>query len=506
MNHIILIEYSIIFIIIFVRLIYKELNLLQQSHYKTFYFKNFITSYYFKNLTIPILFPTFIFFKSNYLIKIGIGIILLLTILKKEHFIIPLKITKRMSRIIIIFQALFFIPHLLFKQIVYLYLMLLFIPFLLSLSLILLFPVECLVNSYYKKKAIKKIKKVNPFIICITGSFGKTSVKNILYQFYQDKYQCIMTPKSYNTLGGVCKTILNDLTPLTELFIVEAGATKPHDIEKIVSLLHPDIGIITSIGYQHMTTFKTIDTVLKTKWELAQGIKSDGYLIINEENRYLQGQVAYNVKETIGVGGPNSNIIYEENEKGMRITNKKSKKSIDINTLLLGKHNLLNISLSYAATTVLNKKGFKLSKHEIIEKCSRLNAVEHRLEKKKINEYITLLDDSFNSNQEGFKNALEVLKKEKTKKILITPGLVDCSTYLQSIYSELVEEFIGIDEIYIIEHKESRILIRLLKEKNIPFNVVHSFDEAYQKLIKSNELTTILIENDLPDHYLRRTN
>ena len=76
----------------------------------------------------------------------------------------------------------------------------------------------------------------------------------------------LATPKSYNTRAGITKTIINDLKYLTQIFIVEAGARRKGDIEEITKMVRPNVGVITSVGYQHLETFKSIDNVISCNW------------------------------------------------------------------------------------------------------------------------------------------------------------------------------------------------------------------------------------------------
>ena len=139
-------------------------------------------------------------------------------------------------------------------------------PFIVLFCSYIVLPFEKLISLYYKRLTIKKLKKINPYVVCVTGSFGKTSVKRMLEGIYKNKYFVYATPKSYNTPMGISKAVLNDMNGLCELFICEAGATKCGDIKEIVKFVNPNVGVITSVGYQHMASFKTIDNVLKTKW------------------------------------------------------------------------------------------------------------------------------------------------------------------------------------------------------------------------------------------------
>ena len=130
-------------------------------------------------------------------------------------------------------------------------------------------PLLTLLNQRYIKEAKEIINaNKNLKIIGITGSYGKTSTKNIVTALLEEKYITVMTPKSYNTTLGVVKTIREQIKPYTEVFVCEMGASRLKDIEDICKVVKPDISVITSIGPQHLTTFKSMDNIIKGKYEI----------------------------------------------------------------------------------------------------------------------------------------------------------------------------------------------------------------------------------------------
>src|SRR5690606_33871908 len=118
-------------------------------------------------------------------------------------------------------------------------------------------------------KAQKKIETMeNLHVIGITGSFGKTSTKFITGTILKEKYRVLNTPESYNTPMGLSTIINNELSDKHQVFIAEMGARNIGDIRELVELTKPKIGVITSIGPTHLETFKNLDNIMKTKYEL----------------------------------------------------------------------------------------------------------------------------------------------------------------------------------------------------------------------------------------------
>lgn len=376
------------------------------------------------------------------------------------------------------------------------------------LACLIVFPIEELIKLHYKNKAKNKIKnKTNLKIIGITGSYGKTSVKNILFTILSEKYNVEKTPNSFNTEMGICKTINEGLNENADFLILEMGADKLHDIKKLCKIACPTYSILTGINNQHLKTFKTIDNIIKTKYELIENTKDDGICVFNAEseevkklfdkttnkNKYLvflekenENIYAKNIKTT--TNGTTFEMIIENNAP------------IVVNTKLLGKHNVQNILL---ASFLCYKLGLNLK--EINNGISKITPTLHRLELIKNND-LNIIDDSFNSNKDGAKCALEVFKEFPNSRIVITPGLVELGEAQQEENIILGEELSNVADYVIIVNKINReSLIKGLEKGNFNKDKIFVCDDFQQANLKLNSLTkpndSILFLNDLPDNY-----
>ena len=137
------------------------------------------------------------------------------------------------------------------------------------ISLFALKPLEKMIANHYINDAKKILSSVCGIkVIGITGSFGKTSTKYILSRILSEKYNVLHTPESFNTPMGVVRTIREKMRADTEVFVCEMGAKNVGDIKEICDIVHPDFALITSVGAQHLETFKTLDNVYKTASEV----------------------------------------------------------------------------------------------------------------------------------------------------------------------------------------------------------------------------------------------
>lgn len=474
---------------------YDVLLIAQQNHYHFNYLIKYYKKYLIKLDLLVYLIYIFKVLKISNLISniltIFLIILVVIIIVNKisQKKVIPLKLTFRIKRNIVMIFIISLITILLLGTNFYI----LLAPLITLISFIILEPIERIINYKYIKKAKKKIKNIKPLIIGITGSAGKTSVKNFLYEIIKEEKITFASPKSYNTLMGLCKFINNEVTFGTEVLILEYGASKKGDISRLVKFIKPDIGILTNVLPQHIESFKSIENIKKEKEKLlkASRVSIYNYDILKIDD--LDNLV-------IRVGSKNADLIVSDTvTSGFGSTFKIN--GINYKTELLGKCNLQNILLAIACSLYL-----EIDIKNIIKSVSSLKQVENRLEIKKVNnsKEVIIINDSFNSNIEGFKNALEVLSLfNKEKKVIITPGIVEAGKEENRLNTEVAVEIVKYNvDIYLIETNASKIIESVLSKNNIKFINFRSFKDAYQKALDEG-FDVILIENDVGDIYLK---
>lgn len=377
-----------------------------------------------------------------------------------------------------------------------------------AISNTLSLPLVNILNYRYIKEAKDILKEhKNLKVIGITGSYGKTSTKNIIYSVLKEKYSTIMTPKSYNTTLGVAKTIREDIKPYTEVFVCEMGASRLGDISEICNIVKPDISVITSIGMQHLSTFKKIENIIKEKFNIIKMAKEKSIAVLNMDNnyiknnylRYAEGKDVIKYSLTKGEENYVRNIIINEN--GSKFDAVIEGEIINIETKLLGKHNIYNI---LCAIIIAKKLGMK--NDEIKKAIKKVNPIEHRLEIKYINN-ILVLDDSFNSNPDGSSSAIECLTMFKDRyKVLVTPGMVELGKEEKILNKKLGNHATSCDFVILEKSNVSEYIKEGMEELNYKnYVVVDGIYEAFELLnnIKiEHENLIALIENDLPDCYL----
>ena len=378
----------------------------------------------------------------------------------------------------------------------------LFSPLMLSLVHYILWPIEKLIKCYYMKKAAKKLASKNCIRIGITGSYGKTSTKNILAQILEKEFKVCVTPASYNTEMGICKTILEKLDD-EDVFIAEMGARHIGDIKILTNFVKPQHAIITTIGKQHIETFKTLANIERTKFELLEYMGRGGYAVINGDSPsnvrlYKKCQVPKFLTNV------ENSFAYAKDIKvdkfGSTFTFIIDGKEIQLKTKLLGKCNIDNIVSASALAYLLG-----VSLNDIKSAVACLEPSPHRLQLFR-NGKINIIDDSYNSNVIGSREALNVLKSFEGRKIVITPGFVEMGNE-QSISNFKLGAHIAdvADYVVIMNETNKNDLLSGLISHNFNQKQIYfaKSRQEEQNIIKklTCENCVILFENDLPDNF-----
>lgn len=404
-------------------------------------------------------------------------------------------------------------------QIIIMSILILFIPLVVIVANYINKPIEKLINKYYINDAKRVLKEMpNLIVIGVTGSYGKTSVKTYLANILSSRYNVLATPENYNTTLGVVRTIREKLRATHEIFICEMGATKQNDIKEICDLVHPKYGVITSIGEQHLESFKSIENIVKTKFELADEVsKQNGILFVNYDNEMIIEEInkRENSKQKLKVikyGFESNdkkkeyyitNLDYTNNGINFEINIRGDKNKFNMTTKLLGKHNAINIT---AAIAVANTLGISMEK--IKPKVRLLEQVPHRQELIQGNNCL-IIDDAYNSNPNGAKSALETLDSFKTGvKILVTPGMIELGEKEDEYNYEFGRRAAKVCKyIFLVGEIQTRAIYQGIEAEDFDMNkviVTKSLEEAMilvYKLNTSGEEKIILLENDLPDNY-----
>ena len=419
----------------------------------------------------------------------------------------PFVVTERVKRLIAVHAAVAFAVAFIALSVspVLGYLVPAFEAALVALSAVCAEPMEKRINQQFVDDARARLDARPELIrIGITGSYGKTSTKFLLRDILSVKYNVLATPSSFNTTMGVTRVIREQLTGSHQVFIAEMGARHVGDIRELVELVRPTMGLITSVGPQHLDTFGTIERVRDTKYELIDGLPQDGTAIFARdgaiceelyarcplEKKYMPGDLIAASDVTVGPWG--SRFTLEDKETGEKVA---------CQTRLLGEHAIANLLLCCTAARCLG-----LTLDEIAQGVARCQPVEHRLQLLDGGAGITIIDDAFNANPVGAKAALRVLGGFPGRRIIITPGMVELGGEEDAFNAAFGEQMAAcVDEAILVGRRHVQPIVDGLLRAHFPqehIHVVGSLEESTKVLhgmMKPGDV--VLYENDLPDNY-----
>jgi len=363
-----------------------------------------------------------------------------------------------------------------------------------------------LAKLIYLKIAEKKLLKFNKLIIVgVTGSYGKTTVKNFLAQILGEKYKVIMTPENINTEIGIAKFIIKNNFSDYNIFVVEMGTYKIGEIAAVCKMVKPKIGILTVISDQHLSLLGSIENTQTAKYELLRSLPADGLTITNSDNKYCR-EFLTELKCQVKTFGSNSQFSPDcliknasGDERGINFTAAiKNNGELKISSPVIGAHNSLNVG-----PVILVAKFLNFTDPEIISAVAKLKLPPKVLQTYNYGASL-ILDDSYNANPEGFLAALNVLAGYKErKKIVITRGMLELGKSSQSWHEtvgkkieQTADELIIISEDSAVDLKKGAGDIKTITETN-PEKLL----EIIKKYKQQN--CVILLENRLTEKVYR---
>lgn len=377
-------------------------------------------------------------------------------------------------------------------------------------SNVLLIPVQSFINNGYIRSAKKRLNEISPVVIGVAGSYGKTSTKFFIETLLAERFLVLKTPKSFNTLMGLCRVINDELKPEHQVFIAEMGAYRRGDVRELAELVGPRIGIITSIGPEHFERFKSMENIKATNYELIDLLPGTGVAVFNndiDDCRELADRTSAVKVLRYGLAShPQLRLSAEEitmSPRGLSFVLVDSEGNrADTHAGLLGRHNVLNI---LGAACIALEMGMSLQ--EIARAIPKIKQVPHRLQLVPGAAGVTVIDDSYNSNPIGAIEALNVLREFNAgKRVLVTPGMVELGELESEENEKLGAAAAKIcDYVLLVGARQTQPILRGLEREQFPrerLRVVKDLAEAtseLQKIVQAGDV--VLFENDLPDLY-----
>jgi UDP-N-acetylmuramoyl-tripeptide--D-alanyl-D-alanine ligase len=376
-------------------------------------------------------------------------------------------------------------------------------------------PAESRVRAGFLHAARRRIEHVDPLVIAVAGSYGKTSTKHILAHFLQQYGSTLATPKSFNTLMGVSRTINDLLEDRHRTFIVEMDAYAPGEIASICALVRPRHALLTSVGPQHLERFGTVDRIADALYETLDALPAAGFAVVyagDTATAALATRARAVGREVISYGIDGDAVDLDVVAEDVQITGRGSRFTWgwpvaglrhEVTVPLLGRHQVLNVSAALAA---VHRLGLPLE--PALAAAATLAPVDHRLQPVPTGNAITVIDDSYNANPVGVHNGLEVLAElDARQRILVTPGLVELGALEEDENRRYGEHAARVcDHVIVMDARPARALREGLRAGGMADDHVHVVRSLAEATAVIGRIATagdaVLFANDLPDTYL----
>lgn len=346
-------------------------------------------------------------------------------------------------------------------------------------------------NKKFIRLAKRKLASSDIKVVAITGSYGKTTTKNILFSLLSQKYRVLTTPRSHNTPIGIALAVNGAKLEDYDIFIAEMGARHIGDIAELCEICPPDISLITGICGQHLQTFSSFKNIVAAKAEILTATKERAFIADD----------AYELFSDYSCPSVRCGCVkdIEADESGTEFTLTLGGESGRVKTRLLGRHSARNIALAAECAFALG-----MTFGEIAEAVKKLEFTEHRLQLIESGG-VNILDDGYNSNVKGARAALEVLRYFKGRKIVVTPGLVELGVLEEDENNALGRELVGLDLVILVGDTLVGYVEKGYRQaggdaqKITVKPTLSAAQEELKKYLQKGD--TVLFLNDLPDVY-----
>ena len=369
------------------------------------------------------------------------------------------------------------------------------VPLIVDLALSIMWPVEMRSQQTWVDQAKVRLDAVEPVVVAITGSYGKTSTKEYVRALIARQGATVASPASFNNKMGLARAINEHLSDGTEFFIAEMGTYGPGEIAELCRIVEPQVAVMTAIGPVHLERFGTIDNVVTAKAEITERAQA---VVLNIDDDRLAALVPSLVNKrvvTVSAGGSlEADVILAEVDEGVAV-------SIDgVEVAVVAAVPLLtNLACAIGVLVALD-----LPTDALGERLASVTLPDHRQSVYVSESGITIIDDTYNSNPAGTRAALAKLQGLGTgRRAVVTPGMVELGPRQYEENMAFAEAAGGVaDHLVVVARSNRAALLEGAAKTDVPVIVVGSRDEAVAWVRQNLQAgDAVLYENDLPDHH-----
>lgn len=296
-------------------------------------------------------------------------------------------------------------------------------PFFVDAASAITAPIERRLSQSFVDRAAQRLRKVNPRIVAVTGSYGKTSTKHHIAEILGASSGVVPTPRSFNNRAGLSRAINENLVDGTKVFIAEMGTYGPGEIADLCEWCPPEIAVITAIGPVHLERMKTLDTIEAAKFEITHHAST---VIVNIDDERLRGWVAQlrsAGKKVVTAGTTKEcDVAIVDSRERWQILRRGEEVA---EVLPVAGIRPSNVACALAVAFELG-----LDLYDVATRIGHLTPPQHRLTVVRAPSGLTIIDDTFNANPASAAVALEALQHVPVsgRRVVVTPGLVEMGT------------------------------------------------------------------------------
>ena len=365
-----------------------------------------------------------------------------------------------------------------------------------ALAVVIIEPFERLKNAAFLRREAAEYQKLPAIKIAVTGSFGKTTVKELIKAALGQDYTSLATDGNKNTPFGILETVKRYSGE--QILITEFGARRKGDIAELIKLFPPDFAVITGVTAQHLESFKSLENITREKFLLAKAV-SEERLILNVDNDIVRSvSKEFPRAVTVGKEGLFRISHYREREDGfdfvLNYVVGGRKERLLLSLPLHGRHNASNAALAAVVSIMLG-----VPPRSVRERLASFKGVPHRFEVKK-HGGITIIDDGYNSNIEGVRSGAEAFKRFAGRKVAVAQGLVEAGRERTAL-NTLVGAALAGSDVVVGVGRNARCIEKGLKSAGfngefLRFKSLKAAQRALPALLREGDV--VWFQNDLP--------
>lgn len=358
-------------------------------------------------------------------------------------------------------------------------------------------PFERRALEVHRTRAEATLRQVDPFVIAVTGSWGKTSTKNHIRDLVAGTAEVVASPASWNNTAGLSRTVNEHLTPTTEVLVAEMGTYGPGEIAAMCSWVPPRIGIICAIGPMHLERMRTIETIVAAKSEILEGVEVAILWVDDPRLADVADRVSGVGTRVVRVGtrGSRDDLDVEVAVDGDRIRCWSAGEEVGALPVEGGPHPG-NLGCAVAAAIA-----YGVAPTDLGARFGSLVNPDHRASIGTSDAGVVVIDDTFNSNPAGAAAAIDRLSLAAGgRRAVITPGMVELGPVQDAENERLGRAVVESGATLVVVGWTNRAA--LLRGAGGEAVTVPD-REAARRWVREHlgPGDGVLWENDLPDHY-----